>query len=92
MQSLLHAGGGKSVLLQLLAGQLRQSSFLHMTGDVKYNGCRPNEFVIQNVAGGIGLLLPSCFMRCDLRCLSVAYPAAALVDEFDDHIANLSCR
>ena len=63
-----------------------------MTGDVKYNGCRPNEFVIQNVAGGIGLLLASCFMRCDLRCLSVACPDAALVDEFDDHIANLSCR
>lgn len=57
-------GAGKSVLLQLLAGQFKNTAFCHITGDVKYNGKDKSEFVIQRTAG--------------------------LVDQYDEHIANLT--
>ena len=57
-------GAGKSVLLQLLAGQFKNTAFCHITGDVKYNGKNKSEFVIQRTAG--------------------------LVDQYDEHIANLT--
>lgn len=57
-------GAGKSVLLQLLAGQFKNTAFCHITGDVKYNGKDRSEFVIQRTAG--------------------------LVDQYDEHIANLT--
>lgn len=57
-------GAGKSVLLQLLAGQFKNTAFCHITGDVRYNGKDKSEFVIQRTAG--------------------------LVDQYDEHIANLT--
>ena len=57
-------GAGKSVLLQLLAGQFKNTAFCHITGDVKYNGNDKSDFVIQRTAG--------------------------LVDQYDEHIANLT--
>ena len=52
------------MLLQLLAGQFKDTTFCHITGDVKYNGKDKSEFVIQRTAG--------------------------LVDQYDEHIANLT--
>ncbi|MEW5298072.1 MAG: hypothetical protein WDW36_001233 [Sanguina aurantia] len=47
---------GKSTFLKLLAGRLKPNGNLQISGDIKYNGHTPAEFVVERTAGFVSQL------------------------------------
>ncbi|KAK9826588.1 hypothetical protein WJX74_004476 [Apatococcus lobatus] len=43
-------GSGKSAFMQVLAGRMKATSFLRVSGDLRYNGVRPKDFNIARTA------------------------------------------
>ena len=43
-------GSGKSAFMQVLAGRMKASGFLRVSGDLRYNGVSPKDFNIARTA------------------------------------------
>lgn len=43
-------GSGKSAFMQILAGRMKPSSYLRVSGDLRYNGVSPEDFNIARTA------------------------------------------